>query len=553
MKDKSKYIILGVLIAILLIVLAVVAVIIMQSTERNASEDEGRHQHETSAETETESEIEQQTQIVVSVGGQEDEKLYDALTVIANEQSSLYESAIADLQELSDNGNSDAQYILGEMYLQGIGTDADIDTAAEYIRLAYDNGNEKSFDIYGKLVFMGDGLAQDYEAAYNAFGSITDIPADINCALGIMYTYGMGVRVDYDKAAGYLDKAIADGSSTAQTVKSMISSLKYNRRDSEVDISLNPNNILRTDYSTSDVEGLDTLVEEVSETLKESESYTAFTDELSAMSKVNPTVVSSTALFGTDNWLFFQNESDGDSYNDYVGNNEFSDKELAAIKDNLEKQEKKANDAGSEFVLLIYPNKEIIYSDKMPSYIKRESETTRTDKLVEYLRNNTDLQIVYPKEEYLELKDDYQLYYATDTHCNMVGTYVSLSELFKLLYDKELTLDLSKFDIHSTEYSGDIGVMIGRQDRYSFDTVYYLGERGAALSDRMDSSLTLIGDSFSEFLNIEAGYFYKNGVSHYMVNDYSFDYNKAMEAALASSKSDVIVWECAERCIDRLK
>jgi hypothetical protein len=236
-----------------------------------------------------------------------------------------------------------------------------------------------------------------------------------------------------------------------------------------------------------------------------------------------------------------------------VGSNEFSDKELAAIKDNLENQEKKANAAGAKFVLLIYPNKEVVYSDKMPSYIERETDITRTDKLVKYLRENTDIEIIYPKEEYMSLKEEYQLYYATDTHCNMIGTYVSLMELMNKVYGKELSLDISKFDVHSTAYSGDIGVMIGRDDRYSFDTVYFLSEKGVSIADRVDESASLIGDSFSEFLNIEAGYYFKNGINHYMVSDYSYDYNKAMAAALSAENSDIIIWECAERCVDRLK
>jgi hypothetical protein len=95
--------------------------------------------------------------------------------------------------------------------------------------------------------------------------------------------------------------------------------------------------------------------------------------------------------------------------------------------------------------------------------------------------------------------------------------------------------------------------MIGRQDRYSFDTVYFLGEKAAADEDKVDASMSLIGDSFSEFLNIEAGYYFTEGVNHYMVNDYSYDYNAATEAALSKGGSDIIVWECAERCTDRLK
>jgi hypothetical protein len=552
MKDKKQIIIFAVLLAVCIVILAVVVIKPIRNKVAN-NKTENEENIETSEAPQTEVEVEKPTEVVVSEGGQVDEMLYEALDIIMEDKSEEYATAIANLTELSDNGNVDAQYILGELYFQGIGTDADIDRAAEYIKLAYDNGNANAFEIYGKLAFIGDGISQDYEEAYSAFRLIDEPSADINCAIGMMYAYGMGVRIDYDIAASYLDEAIAKGSTTAQTVKDAISGLKRTARSSEAATIVPAKVISRTDYTASDVEGLDELVKGVSQKLGESETYTAFGDELVAMSKVNPALVSSIAIFGKDNWLFFQSEEDGDSYHDYIGDNEFSDTELEAIKNNLLKQEKKANDAGAQFVLVIYPNKEIIYSDKMPSYIKRETEITRTDKLVEYLRENTDLEIIYPKDEYLALKDEYQLYYATDTHCNMVGTFISLKELLNNIYEKDVSLNIDKFAIHSTEYSGDIGVMIGRDDRYSFDTVYFLGEKGAALEDKVDASMSLIGDSFSEFLNIEAGYYFNNGVNHYMVNDYSYDYNTAMDAALSKGGSDIIVWECAERCVDRLE
>lgn len=108
-----------------------------------------------------------------------------------------------------------------------------------------------------------------------------------------------------------------------------------------------------------------------------------------------------------------------------MGDNAFSEKELTAIK-NLESQKQKAEEKGAKFILMIYPNKEIIYCDKMPSYIIRESEVTRADKLVAYLRENSDIDIVYPKEQFMEQKDVCQLYYTTDTHCNMLGCFWGL-------------------------------------------------------------------------------------------------------------------------------
>ena len=66
--------------------------------------------------------------------------------------------------------------------------------------------------------------------------------------------------------------------------------------------------------------------------------------------------------------------------------------------------------------------------------------------------------------------------------------------------------------------------------------------------------MLLIGDSFSEFLNTQAGYYFNGGVNHLMVMNYSYDFYLATENALkGDTVPDVVVWECVERYIDRLK
>ena len=64
--------------------------------------------------------------------------------------------------------------------------------------------------------------------------------------------------------------------------------------------------------------------------------------------------------------------------------------------------------------------------------------------------------------------------------------------------------------------------------------------------------MMLVGDSFSEFINLEAGYYFNKGIDHRMITEYNFDYNAATEAGYKSSIPDVVVWECVERYLDRL-
>lgn len=550
-RNKIIYI----LVVVFVVLLAAIVVVSAWMNQKSDTGEREPGEPQTVEETETMTEeayTEVQTIAADPDHTTEDSGFYQALKALTEGSDNQTDKMLACMVEAAEDGNIDAQYFAGEMYLQGIGTTSDMDKAAEYFRQAYDNGNGHAFAIYGKLCFLGDGVVQDYEQAYEAFSSILEPAADISCALGIMNIYGMGVRPDYDKARLYLDKAVAAGDMAAKTAKSSIEGAVYERRPSESETGIRTNTVTVTDYGVENPE-LAKLVENAYEQLDSQEQYDVFQEELVRMAEMSPAMAAKVAIFGKEDWLFFQNNADGSSYHDYVGDNAFSEKEMLAIKKNLEAQKQKAEEAGAKFVLLIYPNKEIVYCDKMPSYIVREDETTRTDKLVAYLEDNSDIEIVYPKQRFMEQKDEIQLYYATDTHCNMLGCFVGLSELLKREYGKDLVLDVDDFDIHLSDYTGDIGVMIGREDRYAIDTVYFLPRHKVKEEDKVDSSMILVGDSFSVFLNTESAYYFKNGVNHHMIMDYGYDYKKAFDAALSSGNADIVVWECAERNIERLR
>lgn len=547
-QDQDKIVL---LLAVILVVLVVSIILVSILTNQREEMHFGEEESSETAGTE-EKPSEAQTIVVEPEPEVTDDDFAQALAILLADDSGKYTDAFSSILKAADHENLDAQYFAGEMYLKGIGTAVDFEKAAEYIGKAFENGNEHAFSIYGKMSFMGDGLRQDYEQAYYAFQSLKEPAAEVYCAMGIMNVYGMGTRTDYEKARTYLDAAAAMGDTTAQTVKASIKGAVYERRPSEAENALVPKSITTVDYAAVSKE----LMEQVAlvyERMEEQEEYKKFDEELMQMSKMSPGLVSQVAIFGKDNWLFFQSAIDGDSYHDYVGDNAFTETDLLSIKNNLEVQKKKAEEAGAQFVLLVYPNKEIIYEERMPSYIVRDSDVTRTDELVSYLQNHSDIEVIYPKEQMQDLKDTYQLYYSTDTHCNMLGCFVGLSELLHRKYEKQPVLDADNFEIHSKTYTGDIGVMIGREDRYAADTVYFLPAYKVPDEDKVDASMILVGDSFSDFLRMESEHYFQKGVNHFMVMDYEYDFEKTFDAALSAGSADIIVWECAERNIERLK
>lgn len=419
--------IIKILTAVLIVLLiAIVAVGVWSNQKRESREDKSNESQPVTEEVSTE----EQTKELPKVENDpqqvtEESPLYLALSRFALETDVKADETLSFMVEAAEEGNADAQYFAGEMFLQGIGTKPDIEKAAKYLKQAYDNGNEHAFAIYGKLCFMGDGLRQSYEQAYEAFYNLSKPTPEVICAMGIMNIYGMGVRPDYEQARNYLSTAESAGDIIATTAKQSIKNATYKRRPSEIEIEIRQKTVNIVDYSTQESELIE-LVDTAYKKIALQENYDKFIQELEKMSKMSPELVNKVAIFGSDNWLFFQNNADGTSYRDYVGDNAFSEKELASIKKNLEAQKQKAEEKGAKFILMIYPNKETIYCDKMPSYITRQSEVTRADKLVAYLQENSDIDIIYPKKQFMEQKDICQLYYTTDTHCNMLGCFWDL-------------------------------------------------------------------------------------------------------------------------------
>lgn len=459
--------------------------------------------------------------------------------------------ALALLEDIAEE-NMDAQFMAGEMYLQGIGTEQNLEKAAEYIQKAFLNGNTRAYEIYGKMCFLGEGsILQNYEEAAGVFAAIEAENGQAAGTLGMMYALGMGVPMDFDVANQYLEKAVELGYAKAGEFQTLIQA-RVTGVDKELP-QIPQSGLQKGEVVYKDSPELTDMVEEYTSQLLGTEQYERFDKEIDAILGMDVNFTTFITIFGKENWLFLQNPNDGDSYHDYIGDNAYTEEEMASIASHLLEQKAAIEAAGAEFVLLLIPNKEIIYAEKMPTYIQRVSEETKTDKLVTYLKQNTDISIIYMKDQYNAYKDAYQLYYKTDTHCNMQGSFLAIADLLNTRYGKQITIENTLFEEHMHNYCGDLSVLIGRQDRYNIDTVYFLPQSSVSEEQKVDDSLMLIGDSFSEFLNKQALYYFKGGVNHVMIMNHNYDFYQATRDNLQKREVDLVVWECAERYIDRLK
>ncbi len=249
-------------------------------------------------------------------------------------------------------------------------------------------------------------------------------------------------------------------------------------------------------------------------------------------------------LAGKGGWLFYKRADDGTSMQDYQGTSTFSEQKLASITQQLIRQRDTFAARGIRFVVMIVPNKEIIYSEYMPSTVYRTSEITRCDKLYEYITQNSDLEVVYPKKELFAAKSSYQVYYKYDTHWNFAGVYVGIQCLLRELYGTYEDISGARIVLEHQEMSGDLASLVGMTEKYNDDNYYNFYENDINPAQRVDDRLLVVGDSFSDLMVGELGYYFAD-VDRVGVWTFKM-------SMLDTYKPDVLLWECAERYADRL-
>lgn len=219
----------------------------------------------------------------------------------------------------------------------------------------------------------------------------------------------------------------------------------------------------------------------------------------------------SDVIRGENDFLFYSATLDN-----YKGISRFSEDELQTIRDNLEGFFEQMEEAGTECLLYIAPDKEQVYDSLMPESIRRVSEESRGDRTAAYLSEVLDQPVLYPKAELRALAQDMPVYFSSDTHWNELGGYFAAARIRANFTDN--AADTAVPDYHYYEEAGkDLAGMLGLSE--------VIPEKNAVLIDFNDGvdvqktetidhgtiqrftsnaaahkKLLLIGDSFSEYV-----------------------------------------------------
>ena len=136
---------------------------------------------------------------------------------LAAAKSGDFATALREWKPLAEQGNADAQSLLGAMYAEGNGVPRDYNAAVKWYRLAAKQGAAYAQGNLGWMYEAGRGVAQDYEAAVKWYTlAAKQGLADAQYNLGLMYENGRGAPQDYKAAVKWYRLAAERGLADAQ-------------------------------------------------------------------------------------------------------------------------------------------------------------------------------------------------------------------------------------------------------------------------------------------------------------------------------------------------
>jgi TPR repeat protein len=127
-------------------------------------------------------------------------------------QNGNYQKAAKLYQKAAEQGNDQAQFNLGIMYVKGEGVKQDKQKGMELFNKAANNGNPDAQYLLGVMYFYGKVMKQDYKKAFELFNKAANNGnLEAQYLLGVMYYNGQGVQQDISLAKEYFKKSCDNG------------------------------------------------------------------------------------------------------------------------------------------------------------------------------------------------------------------------------------------------------------------------------------------------------------------------------------------------------
>jgi len=205
---------------------------------------------------------------------------------------------------------------------------------------------------------------------------------------------------------------------------------------------------------------------------------------------------SSRVLVGEDKWLFLTTDSAGrNMLLDAKYPNPLSQTKLARLAAELERRRQWLAARGISYVVVLTPNKNTIYPEKLPPSLQPEDPGRNLRELTTYLQHHTKVDVVDVTSALLRYKKTGDVFFVSDSHWNPLGAFAGYQAIVKVLKRDFPAIDpLRRQQFRSEFYRGipgDLAVMTGLTDHFKEDRLWFVNKegyhaRGASYSGPME-------------------------------------------------------------------
>jgi len=252
-------------------------------------------------------------------------------------------------------------------------------------------------------------------------------------------------------------------------------------------------------------------------------------------------------IIGKDGWLFYRSElaGDGNTIEDYQGRVLFTPAQLETIRENIQYKADWCSKRGIYFLVVLIPNKETVYSEQLPSYI-RKGRQTRLEQLREYFRTGPELPVLDITGELLAHKSERQLYYKGGTHWNQYGAYYGYRAIMKHIAQRFPELEPFPLQAFHEEV----------RERSSFDHWFGFHEHRHIILTLRKPFLrhNKKNSGFKKVIAFRDSFFKDSPhFFQYHFSPFRQESNRAFNHALIRQEQpDIVIWEIIERASDIL-
>lgn len=125
-------------------------------------------------------------------------------------------------------------------------------------------------------------------------------------------------------------------------------------------------------------------------------------------------------VIGKEGWLYF---GDSDAIAHYRGVSALSDAQLRTWTEVLEERRDWLAERGVAYLLVLVPDKHLMYPEFMPDSLPRASDVHPLDQLSRHLARHTDVDFIDLRVALQRAKERERIYHRTDSHWNDLGAW----------------------------------------------------------------------------------------------------------------------------------